>query len=268
VQPASVVASWPLVAQSRGRSLRLVRHPPGFNGGARCREGAKPVRMHAPLPKPGAAGLDTRMIRRRPWPAASPLYAMALRPGLPRLGRALRTSLDTSRLRQPRCRGPPLTHGPHPLAPQGDIDRGGRTLTTPGLHARERATPSPVGQALAAAGETPGLLWRLRPGPGHAPLPGTRSPALQSGASALPAGPAGRPVWASPASLPAGATPGAGDRHHGPGRLPHPAAAGRSDPEPYGGRARDVPDSPGTLVSHGPASRPAHTAPAPGAERA
>jgi hypothetical protein len=81
LKPARFVCGWHLVAQGRVGSLRIVLHSPGFNGGARFREGAKPVLVQALLPKPGVEGLDKWIIRRRPWPAESQLDAMAMRPG-------------------------------------------------------------------------------------------------------------------------------------------------------------------------------------------
>jgi hypothetical protein len=132
------------------------------------------------LPKPGVKGLDKRVIRRRPGPAESPLYAMAMRPGIQRLGRALRTMIDKERLRPSMGRGQPLQHGHHPLATSGSIDLDRWTLTTPVIHSRERAKPPPVGQAIADAVETPVRIWSLSPGPGHAPMTGTRAPALQA----------------------------------------------------------------------------------------
>jgi hypothetical protein len=136
LKPASFVSSWHLVAQSRVRALRIVLHSPGSNGSARFLKGAKPVLIQALLPKPGVEGLDKWMIRRRPWPAESQLYAMAMRPGIQRLGRELRTMIDKERLRQPMCRGQPLKHGHYPLATQGSIDLDRWTPTTHVIHSR------------------------------------------------------------------------------------------------------------------------------------
>lgn len=120
------------------------------------------------------------MIRRRSWPAESQPYAMAMRPGLQRLARDLRAIIDQERLRQSRGRRQPLKHGHHPLATQGSIalDRG--TLTAPVIRSRERAKPSPVGQAIADAVETPVRIRSMSHGPGHAQMTGMLSPALHA----------------------------------------------------------------------------------------
>lgn len=85
-----------------------------------------------------------------------------------------------SHLRQSVCEGQRLKHGHHAPATQGSIDLHRWTLTPHGIHSRERAKPSPIGQAVGDHIETPMRTWSMRHGYSHSRMDGACSPAFQA----------------------------------------------------------------------------------------
>ncbi len=180
MHPGGLIDSRCLVAQRRVRSLRMVLHPPGFNGRPCFPNRATPGLVQTFLPKPGVERLDTRMIRGRPRPAAGELDAMTMRPGIQGCGGALGTMIDQEGLRPFMCGGEPLQHRDHPVATQRGIDLDRWTLTRPVIDSREGPEPPPVDPAVADTIQTLGLMRGLRHRHRHPEVAQALLPALEA----------------------------------------------------------------------------------------